>query len=247
MGIKYRDNSIMGVYAGGTPIRDVYMGNNPMWHNYLYDWNYVFASNGKMILSKYKGSYEGIVTVPNAEQVGRDVQIGRYVFTNDHNLVSIDLQGVLFQSANMYNSFYNCQNLQAMQGLPASGIVDMSMTFYRCFNFNQEITLPSTVNNMFRTFTGCINLSNSVRIPSSEVKNAVDCFQSGTSPKPKSVYIPFNYTGTTRRTATFNSFRTAGYISASGTSTMKDGTVFYNLPVTRGMRFDPPEEEPDMR
>ena len=118
MGIKYRDNSIIGAYAGNTPIRDVYTGSTPMWHNYLYNWTYNVADNGRITLLKYKGSYSGTVTVPSAEQVGHDVQINRITFTNTPALTSIDLQHVPFQGSNMTSVFLNCQNLISVQNIP---------------------------------------------------------------------------------------------------------------------------------
>ena len=243
MGIKYRDNSIIGVYAGDTSIRDVYAGSTPMWHNYLYNWTYNVANNGRITLLKYKGSYSGTVTVPNAEQVGHDVQINKAAFTNTSDLTSIDLQHVPFQGSNMTGTFSNCQNLVSVQNLSAG--IDMSRAFANCVKFNQDITIPSTAQLLTQTFSNCRSFKSNITIQSSMVRSAANFFN-GTTLR-KNVYFPFNYTGTTRRTNTFNAFRTAGYLSSSGIPTGVDGVVAYNLPLTRGMRFDPPEEESDMR
>lgn len=238
MGIKYRDNSIVGAFTGPTPIRDVYAGDSLMWHNYLYDWQYS-TNNGNVTLTRYNGSYDGVVTVPTAEQVGSNIKINAMTFRNNPNLVAVDLQSVPFESSSMNNAFRNCQNLTSVEGIPTT--TSMSYTFAFCTKFNQDVTIPSSVQFMNYTFQNCRSFRSNVTIQSAFVQAALNCF-ANTSLR-KNVYFPFNYTGTSQRTPTFNAFKNAGYVTASGSSAMKDGVMPYDLPLTRGMRFDPPDDE----
>ena len=239
MGIKYRDNSIVGAFVGPTPIRDVYAGDSLMWHNYLYDWQYS-TNNGNVTLKRYNGSYDGAVTVPTAEQVGSNVQIDTAAFRGDLKLNRIDLQNVPFENSSMNGAFRSCHNLTFVNNIPL--VTDVSFAFDRCTNLWWNVTLPSSVQFMNRTFWFCTNLMGNVTIQSSSVQAAFNCFDNS-SIHFKNVYFPFNYTGSRVRTNTFNAFKNAGYITASGRSTEKDYVRVYDLPLTRGMRFDPPDDE----
>ena len=239
MGIKYRDNSIVGAFTGPTPIRDVYAGDSLMWHNYLYDWQYS-TNNGNVTLTGYNGSYEGIVTVPTAEQVGSNIKINAITFRNNPNLTAVDLQNVPFVDFDMSNAFRNCQNLTSIENIPVATRIT-SYAFSNCHNLDQDITFSSATQFMNFTFVSCRNFKSNVTIQSSSVQTAFGCFAN--TFLRKNVYFPFNYTGSRVRTPTFNAFKNAGYVTTSGGSTEKDYVRVYNLPLTRGMRFDPPDDE----
>ena len=54
-------------------------------------------------------------------------------------------------------------------------ITTMRYWFYNCTNFNQPITIPSSVTNMESCFSGCTNFNQPITIPSS-VTNMYHCF-----------------------------------------------------------------------
>ena len=223
----------------------------------LSDWRYDTLSDGQIVLCEYLWQYDSTVPVyvPTA---GGKTMINNYLsgdtpavsntpFLNNPDVVSVDLQSVPFRINNMSYAFYNCQNLVSVNNINPN-VTNMARSFYNCVNLNQNIQIPNSVTNMTSTFLDCYNLNQNIQIPNSvinmartfdycnnlqgtinilsdQITNANRCFYD--TSLPKNVYIPFKYSNGVN-SATFNSFVSAGYLTADGTSTGQNGVTIYN-------------------
>ena len=152
-------------------------------------------------------------------------------FTGSKLVSAVDFVGTPPANLSLMDAFKNCVNLVTVFRMNDS-IVDMTNTFYNCQRFEglqalYPFGIPSSVNFMNNTFYNCVNLMGDIRIYSSNVQEAYNCFRGTTN--TKAVYIPYNYTGTDKRTATFNAFVNAGYLYANGTSKNQHGVTMYDL------------------
>ena len=233
---KYQDTNVANILAGFT-----------------------YAQSGSTYnLTKYiGGAYakvpkkEQVKLYPDSTSTttyGVDTVIYNNCFNNTASLVSVDLRDVPFVSNSMYDAFYNCRNLISVYNINPnvtnmrstfyscfnlnqniqipSSVTNMSSTFESCHNFNQNIQIPNSVTNMYWAFSYCLNFSKNVTILSNQITSADNLFYGTT--KAKNVYIPFKYSNGVK-SATFNSFVTAGYLTAAGASTGQNGVTMHDL------------------
>ena len=168
-------------------------------------------------------SFSNCYNLTSVSHINSNVTIMSFTFSNCYNL-NQNIQ-IPNSATTMSYTFYNCRSLNQNIQIPNS-VTNMYSTFQGCNNLNQNIQIPNSVTNMFFTFFGCTKLQGRINILSESITSASVCFD-GTL--PKDVYIPYNYTGTTERTQTFNSFVTAGYLYANGVSNSQQGVTMHDL------------------
>ena len=128
---------------------------------------------------------------------------------------------------NILRTFINCHSLNQNIQIPSS-VTEMVYTFSGCYNLNQNIRIPDSVTNMYSTFYNCRNLEATINILSPILADATLCF-GGTNPlKLKRIFIPYKWSNGTY-TATFNTFKSAGYIYANEVSTGQHNTIFNDI------------------
>ena len=174
MGIKYRDNSISGVYAGYDTVYQVILNNNVIWsgdRGDIADWRYAEV-DGKKVLFEYIGADPVNIAVPrdNGQTVVNNYTSGDTTaesntpFYNNPNIISIDLQQVPYVNSSMSNAFAYSSNLTSVKSICQS-TTNMRGTFGSCIKFNYEVKLPSTVTDLTSTFFYCTNFNSSIQIP----------------------------------------------------------------------------------
>ena len=248
-GDKYRmnrtcfsnNNSLVSIDLGYSPV----VGNS-MFSSFSNCYNLTSVSHINSSVTKMSFTFHSCTNLNQNIQIPNSVTNMSSTFFNCTNLnQNIQIPNSV---TNMSRTFMSCVSLNQNIQIPSS-VASMSFAFASCSNLNQNIQIPNSVTNMSRTFLSCASLNQNIQIPSSvadidytffgctnlqgrinilseNIINASDCF-SGTL--PKDVYIPYNYTGTTERTQTFNSFVSAGYLYANGVSKNQYGVTVHDL------------------
>lgn len=126
----------------------------------------------------------------------------------------------------MNGTFRNCYQYNQPINIPDS-VTNMAWAFYWCNTFNHSVNIPSNVTSLYSTFVNCSNLAQNIRIISPNIINALNCFARTSS--RKNVFIPYTYDNGVL-TATYNSFKAAGYIDSLGDGdTLANGVYMYNI------------------
>ena len=106
----------------------------------------------------------GTVTINSVTINGQSFR-GYGPFTNNNQIVSVDLQGVNWTTNSMRNAFTWCNNLHTVSNLPNT-VVNLDYTFYWCRNLVNAPEIPNSVITMKDTFTNT-NLVTTPVIPNS--------------------------------------------------------------------------------
>ena len=147
----------------------------------------------------HKLTSENVPTMPNSVT---DIQ---FVFSHCNGLVStVEVPNSI---VNMYSSYEYCSNLTNAYYIP-NNTLDISRIFCECVNLTTVGNIPPSIIKMWYSFYGCSKLTGNINIYSTQVQNALSCFQN--TSLTKNVYIPFYYDNGSH-TITYNSFTTAGY------------------------------------
>ena len=95
-----------------------------------------------------------------------NLYLNNFCFSNNQNIVSVDLQKIPWVNNSMDNSFHDCRNLTTVSNIN-NNVTTMSNAFYYCVNLTNVPTLPSSVVDLSLTFQHCSNLINAPVIPNS--------------------------------------------------------------------------------
>lgn len=109
----------------------------------------------------------------------------------------------------MYATFSGCWNLNQSIQIPNS-VVSVHSTFSACYNLNQNIQIGNSVTNMYDTFYKCSNLNSWINILSTNVTNAIECFNTNNANSIPNVMIPARYINNAA-TATQLAIKNAGW------------------------------------
>ena len=134
------------------------------------DWITSTAANGTTILEQYIGTNTTVVTPHNDWYSNKVLNISPSVtqgpFTNNKNIVSVDLSGVEWINNSMDFAFVECSNLNSVTNIN-NDITFFTRVFINCHNLKSCSALPNSVVSMYGAFFGCNSLTTSPSIPNS--------------------------------------------------------------------------------
>ena len=134
------------------------------------DWITSTAANGTTILEQYIGTNTTVVTPHNDWYSNKVLNISPSVtqgpFTNNKNIVSVDLSGVEWINNSMDFAFVECSNLNSVTNIN-NDITFFTRVFINCYNLKSCSALPNSVVSMYGAFFGCNSLTTSPSIPNS--------------------------------------------------------------------------------
>ena len=104
----------------------------------------------------------------------RVIRIDANTFSENENIVSVDLHNIPWVNNSMSHAFNGCTNLIHINNI-SNTVTDMVGTFLLCNSLVNAPVIPNSVTSMYWTFRGCENLVNAPTIPDS-VTNMVYAF-----------------------------------------------------------------------
>ena len=117
------------------------------------------------LITSYHG-YDRNVVVPNRLN-GKPVVVVSNIFAEQSRTVFVKFNDkVSFENSNMLNTFYYCDTIKYVVGIPNT-VTTMDSTFHLCKNLTQAPVIPNSVTDMHSTFSGCYNLTQAPVIPNS--------------------------------------------------------------------------------
>ena len=96
------------------------------------------------------------------------IRIDTNTFSENKNIVSIDLHNIPWVNNSMFNAFYNFKNLTSVANIPNS-IINMAEAFSHCSNLEDAPSIPHGVTNLYNAFAVCTNLVNAPVIPNTVI------------------------------------------------------------------------------
>ena len=142
------------------------------------DWITSTAANGITVLEKYIGTNNTVVVPHNdwySNKVMNTSKNSTYgPFTNNKNIISVDLANVEVTNNNFQYGFHECTNLQSVTNINPN-ITNLDDAFSWCYSLQTFQNLPPNVTNMWSTFHLCKKMVTPPVLPPNVV-NIPDCF-----------------------------------------------------------------------
>lgn len=104
----------------------------------------------------------------------KQVLYGTYLFSNNQNVTSVNLNNATFTNGSMAYCFNNCNSLTYVSGI-SNNVTNMAYVFNGCHVMTSTPSIPDSVINMNHTFSYCWNITVAPTLPSG-VRDLNTCF-----------------------------------------------------------------------